>query len=357
MSNQIIEKIANTVVQKAVSIPVKWQHRLASSQPYKRDGQELLPEIRLALWLMNNLGGKSFEEFSPKEARQRVDAEARIFSGKPIEMAEIVNRSIPGPAGQIPVRLYRPKITSTSLLTDGRLPMIVYYHGGGWVVGSLDSHDSFCRYLADKCQALVMAVDYRLAPEHRFPAAVDDCYAAFEWSFNEANLLGVDNTRIAVAGDSAGGNLSAVVAQQSVIKDGPQPKLQVLIFPVTDLTTERESYRLFPDGFFLTKKQMDWYRNHYIGNHDSSDIRISPLLASQDIVRRVCRAYITTAGFDLLRDEGEAYAKRLQSLGVNVRLVRNGNLIHSWVNAIGLTPMINQAGSILVKEIVSGLNS
>lgn len=355
MSNQIIEKIANTVVQKAVSIPVKWQHRIASSQPYKLDGQELLPEIRLALWLMNNLGGRSFEDFPPQEARKRVDAESRIFSGKAIEMAEIVNRTIPGPAGQIPVRLYRPKITSTSLLTDGRLPMIVYYHGGGWVVGSLDSHDSFCRYLADKCQALVMAVDYRLAPEHRFPAAVDDCYAAFEWSFNEAKSLGVDSSRIAVAGDSAGGNLSAVVAQQTVVKDGPQPKLQVLIFPAVDFTADYKSYQLFPEGFFLTKKQMDWYTKNYIGNSDRGDIRISPLLASDDILRRVCRAYITTAGFDVLRDEGEAYAKRLQSLGVNVRLVRNGNLIHSWVNAIGLTPAINEAGAVLVKEIISGL--
>jgi acetyl esterase len=230
---------------------------------------------------------------------------------------------------------------------------VVFYHGGGWVVCDLDTHDAFCRFLAKGTGFPVLSVAYRLAPENPFPAALDDCMAAFRWAVDEADTLGVDPGRIVVAGDSAGGNLAAAVAQQTTGDGGPKPAFQVLIYPVTDLSAKTRSYRLFADGYFLTEAQMDWYRHHYIGSADGTDPRCSPLLAED--LTGLPPAYVTTAGFDVLRDEGEAYAARLRDAGVPTTLRRHDGLVHGWINAVSIGRSPRRAGDELVAAIRDAL--
>ena len=210
------------------------------------------------------------------------------------------------------------------------------------MVGDLDTHDPVCRFLAREGDVIVLAVNYRLAPEHRFPAAVEDALAAFRWAAREASRLDADAGRIGVAGDSAGGNLAAVVAQLATQAGTPRPALQLLIYPVTDLSQKHPSYRLFADGFFLTEKEMDWYRGHYLPDEAAAlDPRASPLLAPD--LRGLPPAIVLTAGFDVLRDEGEAYARRMEAAGVPVRLRRHAGLIHGFCNGTALNPAAHAA--------------
>jgi len=339
------------VVTAFVALPPRLQDIVAAGQPGSLDGLELAPEVRLALAVLNRFAGAPMETLEPAAARRQIASEARLFAGAEITMAAVENRSIAGPAGSLPVRIYRAHAPDATRPE----PLVVYLHGGGWVTGDLDTHDPVCRYLAREARCVVMAVDYRLAPEHPFPAALDDAVAAFRWAVANAASLGVDASRIAVAGDSAGGNLSAAVAQATAADGGPAPALQVLIYPVTDLSTKHASYRTFADGYFLTEAQMDWYRSHYIGDADGSDPRVSPLLAAADDLAAVAPAYVTTAGFDVLRDEGEAYARRLEDAGVATTLVRHDGLIHGWVNAIALGHTPARAGAQLAAAVREGL--
>jgi acetyl esterase len=210
--------------------------------------------------------------------------------------------------------------------------------GGGWVIGDLDTHDTACRHLAREAEAGVLSIAYRLAPELRFPAAVDDALAAFHWAAANAGGLGFDPARVAVAGDSAGGNLAAVVAQLAGRDGGPRPAAQFLAYPVTDLSTKHASYRLFAEGFLLTERDMDWFRAHYVPDAATAlDPRASPLLAPD--LHGLPPAVVLTCGFDVLRDEGEAYARRLEQAGVRVALRRNAGLIHGFCNAVSVSPL------------------
>lgn len=203
------------------------------------------------------------------------------------------------------------------------------------MVGDLDTHDAVCRLLAREADVTVLAVDYRRAPEHRFPAAVDDALTAVRWAAHAADAIGIDPARIAVAGDSAGGNLAAVVAQQTR-EGGPRLAAQLLVYPVTDLSRKHPSYSLFPTGFFLSAAEMDWYRGHYLPDEAAArDPRASPLLAAD--LRSLPPAMVLTAGFDVLRDEGEAYARRLEEAGVRVILRREAGLVHGFVNAAAVS--------------------
>jgi acetyl esterase len=231
-------------------------------------------------------------------------------------------------------------------------PLFVYFHGGGWVTGDLDTHDMPCRALCHHAGVHVLAVDYRLAPEHRFPAPVDDALAAWRWAVDHAGALGADPTRIAVGGDSAGGNLAAVVARAASRGEAPAPALQLLIYPVADLSRKRRSYELFGEDFFLTSVQMDWYAEHLLGpGGDSSDPRCSPLLAED--LSGLAPAIVVSAGFDPLRDEVEDYAAAMRAADVPVVLRRFDSLIHGFVNAGG----VNRASQAALVEVAGMLRA
>ena len=338
------EKIARPVTRGLMWLPAPLQRLLAGGRAIRIDGQELAAEVQLMLFLLSQAGRPSLEELSPIDARAEIERTARAFADAPLPLAFVEQKQLPGPGGEISARFYRPFRDALPR------PLVVYYHGGGWVVGNLDTHDGACRFLALHAGVNVLSIDYRLAPEHPFPAAVEDALAAFRWAAEHASALLSDATRIAVGGDSAGGNLAAVVAQECAHAGGAKPAFQLLIYPVTDLSTKHESYRLFRDGFFLTEKQMDWYRDHYLADAAAArDPRVSPLLAED--LRGLPPAYVATSGFDPLRDEGEHYAKRLEAAGVPVTLRRHAGLIHGFVNATS----IGTTSAAAMQEICAAL--
>ncbi len=320
--------------------------RLIAGKPIRLDGQELHPQVQLALKLVRLIGGWDLRPVAEARARRRHDA--RVFSGRRIEVGEVSDITIPGPATDLPARLYVPEDPAAPS------PLIVFFHGGGHVIGDLDTHDQPCRFLARETPATVLAVDYRLGPEHRFPAAVDDALAAFRWAHDQAGSLGADPGRIAVAGDSAGGNLAAVVAQLAAADGGPAPALQALVYPVTDYSSNRRSYELFGEGFFLTAEEMDWFRENYFASEDDhSDPRASPILATD--LAGVAPAFVLSCGFDPLRDEAEDYAARLKAAGVPTTLRREEDLVHGFVNAVGLGGRAREAMSQIATAIRAGL--
>jgi acetyl esterase len=231
-------------------------------------------------------------------------------------------------ADAIPARLYTP----IGLAVGS--PLLVFFHGGGWVVGSLDSHDSTCRFLAENAGARVLSVDYRLAPEHPFPAAVDDALAAFDHAVAHAEELGADPGLVAVGGDSAGGNLAAAVCHQRARSGGPVPVFALLFYPAVDPSTRRASRERYGEGLFLTDADMTWFENHYLPDPaDRADPRVAVLRAED--LSGFPPTYLATAGFDPLRDEGEAFAARLREFGVAVALRRQPDLIHGFVTFLG----------------------
>jgi acetyl esterase len=266
-------------------------------------------------------------------AMARVAAAAMTgFSGTGPEMARVDNLSMPGPAGDIPLRIFTPG-------TSPPYPILVYYHGGGWVIGSLDSHDAVCRSLAIGTPCIVVAVDYRLAPENKFPGAVVDAYAAAQWVAANAAGFGGDAQHIAVGGDSAGGNLAAVVAQMAHEHAAPALMFQLLIYPVTDAASDTPSYRDNGAGYLLTDAMMEWFWNHYLPDGvDRASALHSPLRAKS--LKGLPRALVITAEYDPLRDEGEAYAARLSEAGVAVKLTRYEGMIHGF---FGLGTLMNKA--------------
>lgn len=265
----------------------------------------------------------------PPEVRARVHREALVFSLVKTEVESVRELEVDGSAGPLRARHYRPARTGAG----EKQPLLVFFHGGGFVIGDLDTHDEPCRLLCHHAQIHVLSVDYRLAPEDPFPAAVDDALAAFRWAVEHADELGVDPARVAVGGDSAGGNLSAVTAQLAAQDGGPAPALQVLIYPATDLTDARTaSGLLFADGFFLTENDRRWATRHYFAGPDKnqSDLRASPAFAEN--LSDLAPAIVVTAGFDPLRDEGEAYGVALRQAGTPVVSYRAPELIHGFIN-------------------------
>jgi acetyl esterase len=239
---------------------------------------------------------------------------------EPVHRVE--NRTVPGRAGDIPIRLYAPA-------ADAPLPVLVFFHGGGWVIGDLETHDTLCRHLANAVGCLVVSVDYRLAPEHPYPAAAEDAYAATRWVAEHAQVIGGDATRIAVGGDSAGGNLTAVVALMARDRGGPRLVFQLLVYPVTDAPSDNASYRENGTGYFLTTAQMRWFFEHYAGTRAKvDDAYLCPLRAKD--VRNLPPALVVTAEYDPLRDEGEAYGRRLEQAGVPVRIRRYPGVFHGF---------------------------
>ena len=258
-----------------------------------------------------------FEELTPTEARA-------MYAAGQVPSVEVVHEIRDIQAGSIPCRLYRP-----SSKTD--LGLLVFFHGGGWVIGDLNSHDGVCRSLANKSGHAVLSVDYRLAPEHKFPAAFNDCAAAVKWAYDNAVSLGVDNTRIAVGGDSAGGNLAAAVALSEVVP----LKFQMLIYPAVDMRMESPSINENAHAPILTKSVMAWFVNLYLNSDDDRlNINASPIVASDELLKRMPPAIVITAQFDPLRDEGEAYGKRLVENGVSATITRYNGAFHGFFNMI-----------------------
>lgn len=283
------------------------------------------PQAKAVIELVVKSGRPPYHQLSPKEARQMFRETRPASTPTPPEIGAVKDLVAETPAGSIPLRVYRP----AGVAAAAALPVFVYFHGGGWVIGDLETHDVLCRQIAAASGVAVVAVDYRLAPEHKFPAAADDAWAATRWVVAHASELGVDATRLAVGGDSAGGNLAAVVALMARDHGEPAIALQVLTYPVTDVAAESQSYRDFADGYMLTRESMRWFIAHYLKSPDDArDWRASPLRAPS--LTGVAPALIVTAGFDPLRDEGEAYAKRLREAGVQVDYVCYGGMIHGF---------------------------
>jgi len=246
---------------------------------------------------------------SPTAARAGLLDMVNQRGGVAEAVAHTEDRTIPGPGGRIPIRIYKPNDTHN-------LPLVAFYHGGGWVLGDIESHDRLCRLLANAADCIVVSVDYRLAPEHKFPAAPEDCYAALQWIVEHGAALGGDPSRVAVGGESAGGNLSAAVALMARDRQGPHLRYQLLLYPVTDLTAlETQSYNEFATGHGLEKASMAWFIEHYLAEPTAAkDPYASPLHAPD--LSGLPPAAVMTAGFDVLRDEGNAYAARLKAAGV-----------------------------------------
>jgi acetyl esterase len=293
----------------------------------------LHPQIQKVLENMARLDLKPIEAMTPAEAREQMEMMAASRKAEPLPTARIENRAILGPAGEIPVRIYWPNAAGTR-------PAIVYYHGGGHVIGSLDSHDLVARNLCGGAGAVVVSIDYRMGPEHRFPAAVEDSFAALEWVHANAASLGADPDRLGVHGDSAGANLAAVVALVARDKGGPKLRLQSLVYPVADFRMETESYKKYAtDCGILTAEAMKWFRGHYLRTmDDATDWRASPVLAPS--VAGVAPAIVIAAECDVLRDEGLAYAERLKAAGVPVEYKRYAGMIHAF---FGMMPAVDDA--------------
>jgi acetyl esterase len=328
-------------------LPTRLQRRLFGPPPVI-EGQQLADDIQVLLRIAQLFRGDSLRsKGDPAQARVERRHEARIVAARPpIPMARVESVEVPGPAGAIAARLYVPP---TGASADPP-PLLVYFHGGGWVIGDLETHDDPCRFLATHSGAALLAIDYRLAPEHPFPAAAEDAEAAYGWAVDNAERLGIDPSRIAVGGDSAGANLAAAVCLMA--RDGSlaPPAMQLLIYPVTDAAAEAPSRRAFGEGFLLTHNDMDWFERRYLpAGADRTDPRVS-VLGAPDL-SGLPPAYVATAGFDPLRDEGEAFAERLREAGVRVALRRHPGLVHTFANLTAICPsartaMLEAAGGL-----------
>jgi len=286
-------------------------------------------------------GGKPVEEMTIEEGRAALEERVRLMGGSPQEVATVRDLS----AASVPVRVYAPS-------ADQPLPALVFFHGGGWVKGSLQSHDVVCRAIANGAGCVVVSVDYRLAPEHQFPAAIDDAFASLQYVAAHAAELGIDPDRLAVAGDSAGGNLAAGVALLARDRGGPRLVHQLLIYPVTDHNLDTASYLANADGFMLTREAMRFYWRHYLrSDADGDDPRASPLRASR--FDGLPSALIITAEFDPLRDEGRAYASRLEAAGVPVTYSEYAGLVHGFVTYMDV---IDQ-GKVAISEASAALRA
>lgn len=316
------------VARRLLAVPDRVVQRVAGD-PIEVDGRFLNRSVQLLLAASERSGRNALEGQSVQE--RRAEMRKLIPLAMPaITGAHVVDRLIPGPQSRLRIRVYRPFGAETTP------PAIVFFHGGGWVVGDLDTHDAPCRALAVASGCAVVSVAYRLAPEHPFPAPVDDCLAAFRWVCANADDLAVDAGAVAVMGDSAGGNLSAVVSRLARDTDGPAPVAQGLIYPATDFRMNTRSHELFADGFFLTKENMDWYRDQYLPSDvPLEDPMASPLLA--DELSGLAPAWVWTAGFDPLRDEGRAYADALEKAGVEAHQRCYDDTIHGFFN-MGVLP-------------------
>jgi acetyl esterase len=285
------------------------------------------PDAQLVIDMIRTAGRPPFETLTPAEARQAYTNSRKVLQPPRNDVAETRDLAAAGPAGAIPLRTYRGLGTDP----DEKLPALIYFHGGGWLLGDLESHDGVCRRFANVAQCRVVSVDYRMAPEHKFPASVDDSAAATRWVMTNATSLGIDASRVAVGGDSAGGNLAAVMALMA--RDGGLPPVmfQLLIYPATDMRMVTASSQTVTEGVPLTSATMRWFINHYMrSTEDQNDWRASPLRAPD--LSGVAQALVLTCSYDPLCDEGISYARRLEREGVRVTHMHFSDQPHGFMS-------------------------
>jgi acetyl esterase len=305
-------------------------HRALARASHERRGRRLEPDVERLVRMLDRFGWPDFADLSPSAARKEIEREAWIFRVPRTRDVAVTSLDLPGRAGPLAARLYVPSRTATADT------LLLYLHGGGWVFGSPATHDGLCRLLARSGRLQVLSTSYRLAPEHPFPAAVDDAMAALEWTLANARELGA--ARVGVGGDSAGGNLAMVLARQA----SDRIAFQLLLCPIADLSREHPSYATSADGPVLTARQMRWFRTHYLSDPDDAlDPRASPLVASS--LDGLPPTYLALAGFDPLHDEGLAYATRLKSAGVDLTLADHDALPHALAELTAACPSARAA--------------
>lgn len=331
-----------------MGLPAPLMRRLAGP-PVQRDGLVLDTETQWMLRLSGLMGETAPETQPIEEARRTFVRQTQLVGGtQPI--GAVQDLFVPGADGELRARLYVPRTQTGPAAPDDLSPLLVWFHGGGMTFGDLDSYDAVCRFLAEHADVRVLAVDYRLAPEHPFPAPVDDCWTAYDWVAEHAEDLGADPERLAVGGDSAGGHFAALVALQAA-RAGTPLAHQLLIYPVTTMADTTDSRRTFREGFYLTKAFMDLAEERYLPpGQDRRDERVSPL-HTEKIPDGLAPAQVVTAGFDPLRDEGEQYAWMLTDAGVEVSLRRYPGFIHSFANVVG----VGRAAPAAMAEVARAL--
>ena len=302
------------------------------------------PQAKALIDQMTAAGQPPIHTMTPEAARQMYEMTSPMLDAQGVEVAGQEDRKIPGPSGEIPIRIYSPLEAN-----GGPLPLMVFFHGGGFVVGSINTHNVTCKLLANACGCKLISVDYRMAPGSKFPIPVLDCWAATQWAAENAAELGADASRLAVAGDSAGGNLAAVMTQIARQEGGPSIAYQMLIYPVTDTGNDTESRNEFATGYFLEKAGMDWFHDQYTSSEtDWADFRCSPLKAED--FSGLPPAHVVTAGFDPLRDEGIAYADKLKAAGVPTTHINYEGMIHGFFNMTGVIDEARRAISTAGEE-------
>jgi acetyl esterase len=340
----IPDSIGGPVARWLLNINEPLLRRLAGAPLTNDDGAVLDTHLRALITLEAMARRPPQESLPVSEARAQMLSSVLMVEEPAPSLFRIRDDVI---AGSIPIRVNTPRHASEPL------PLATFFHGGGFLLGDLDTHDVACRRLARDADCIVVAVDYRRGPEHRFPAAADDAWAAFRWTLDNAVSLGGDAARVGVIGDSAGGNLAAGVSLLARDAGGPAPIFQLLVYPALDFYRRAESHRRFGQGFLLSSSTIDWYSANYADRRDWDDMRASPLLAKE--VSGVAPAYVVTAGFDPLRDEGRAYAARLREAGVEVRLREEATLTHGFFNMAGVIPAARAAVLNIARELHAGL--
>jgi acetyl esterase len=339
----VTEKLQAALLRGLLRLPAPAK-RLIAGKPVIRDGQTLDLDIQLFLRVERLQPGPELGERPIADGRRLMLEQARVVGGsQPI--GSVQDLEVDGAEGILPARLYVPRAGSDALL--------VFFHGGGFIYGDLDSHDALCRFLAEEAGVRVLSVEYRLAPEARFPAAYDDCAAAYRWVVKNVDSLGAAPDRLAVGGDSAGGALAAATALVAA-REGLPLAFQLLIYPMTDQTNSTDSHAMFSQGYYLTTSFKELGRASYVPrSEDWTEPRVSVLY--DDVPQGLAPAYLCTAGFDPLRDEGEAYARKLAEAGVTVELKRFPSFIHGFINMVGLDVAARAATEEVAGKLAAAL--
>lgn len=342
MSKSIAQHLVKFAVQTLGALPAPLQNLIGAGRMDTPE-HKLCPEVSMFLRLMGDIEAASPQHQPITKVRAQTDLDAWTFGGQEIALHQVTDLRIPAGSHETPARHYRGTPRSSGLL--------LYFHGGAWVSGGLDSCDSICRYIARQADICVLSVDYRLAPEHPYPAGLDDALAAYEFALTKRFSPGNHGDFIAVGGDSAGGNLAASLCLRLAASDLPMPHFQLLFYPVTDVLNKTYSYHLFKQGYVLNEAQMDWAKALYVSDGRYEDPAVSPLLAPS--LQGIPPAYIATAEFDVLRDEGEAYAERLKAAAADTRLRRAPGLIHGFANMMGVSRTARAEMRLAVEAVVA----